>query len=165
MSIRTISQTIARSILFLSLSFIIINGTILAGNDFNTAWLITPEEAAMAPAPEISGDSPFNIGSDELSLGPLIEVISPKDGEQVSPPIEVNIKFTPQGDPIDLKSLEVSVVKLFSIDITDRVKDYTTAAGIHVKEAKLPTGKHTVKISLADTKGMYSKKIITFEIL
>jgi hypothetical protein len=128
-------------------------------------WLITPEEASMAPAPEISGESSLQIESDELNLGPLIEVIKPKEGDRAEAPIEVFIKFTPQRDPIDIESLKVSVVKFISIDITDRVKDYSSPDGIHVQEAKIPQGKHTVRISIADTNGMYSKKEISFEVL
>lgn len=128
-------------------------------------WLITPEEAAMAPAPEISGESSLQIESDELSFGPGIEVIKPKEGDRAEAPIEVFIKFTPQSDPVDIKSLKVSVVKFITIDITDRLKDYSSPEGIHVKEAKIPKGKHTVRISIADTNGMYSKKEINFEVI
>ncbi|MCA9455480.1 MAG: hypothetical protein H6750_16170 [Nitrospiraceae bacterium] len=128
-------------------------------------WLITPEEAAMAPLPEVSGDSPSQIEGDELHLGPLIEVITPKEGDQAEAPIEVNIKFSPQNEPVDITTLKVSVVKFISIDITDRVRDYSSPQGIHVKEAKIPKGKHRVRISIADTGGMYSKKEITFEVV
>lgn len=141
------------------------NGTLAKIGIDQNGWLITPEEAAMAPMPEVSGDSPFQIESDELNLGPLIEVVTPKEGDRAEAPIEVFIKFTPQSEPVDIASLKVSVVKFISIDITDRVRDYSTPQGIHVKEAKIPKGKHRVRISIADTGGMYSKKEITFEVV
>lgn len=152
--------------------FFLLTGILQSGSSLfaeigitQAGWLITPEEGAMASAPEVSGESSVQIESDELNLGPVIEVIKPKEGDRSKAPIEVFITFTPQSDPVDLKSLMVSVVKFMSIDITDRVKDYSSPHGIHMKEAKIPQGKHTVRISIADTNGMYSKKDITFEVL
>lgn len=130
-----------------------------------SGWLITPEEAALASAPEVSGESPSQIESGGLNLGPIIEVVKPIDGDRAEAPIEIFIKFTPQSEPVDIKSLKVSVVKFISIDITDRVKDYSSPEGIHVKEAKIPQGKHTVRISIADISGIYSRKEITFEVI
>ena len=128
-------------------------------------WLITPEEAGMAPAEEVPGGGEFKIGSEEMDLGPKIEVLKPTNGGSAPPPVEVLIKFLPNPKAVDLASLIVSVVKLFTIDITDRVRDHATADGIHVQQAKIPAGKHKVRISIADIDGLRSVKDVTFEVL
>ena len=71
----------------------------------------------------------------------------------------------PKTGPVDLTSLKVTVVKFLPFDITDRLRDYATADGIQVKEAKIPVGKHIVRISVADTQGARSIKEIEFEVL
>lgn len=127
-------------------------------------WLITPKEAAMAPAKErgLEGEIPV---AAESEMGPKIEVIKPTQGASAKPPVEVEIKFVAKSSPVDPASLTVSVVKLINIDITDRVRTYVTASGIHVPAAQLPSGKHTVRISIADQDGLRSVKDLTFEVL
>ncbi len=127
-------------------------------------WLITPEEAAMASVPKRPEESQEQMGADDTNFGPRIEVVTPKEGDQSKVPIEIIINFTQQMDPVDVKSVEVSVLKFISIDITDRVREHVTPKGIHVKEAKIPKGQYTVGISIADINGMYSYKEISFEV-
>lgn len=126
-------------------------------------WLITPEEAAMAPK-KMPRDSqtPFEA---EVSLGPIIEVLKPSHEGSVLPPVEVDIKFLPRLRPVDLASLKVTVVKLINIDITDRVLPYASSAGIHVPAAQLPSGRHIVRVSIADQDGLRSAKELTFVII
>ncbi|MFZ3013044.1 MAG: hypothetical protein WA045_04990 [Nitrospira sp.] len=127
-------------------------------------WLITPQEAAMEPASDLPGDGVTSIGA-ESDLGPKIEVVKPINGGSAPPPVEVDIKFAQKGSPIDPESLKVSVVKFIDIDITDRVRAHASTAGIHVLGAQIPTGKHTVRISIADKDGLRSVKDVTFEVL
>lgn len=131
-------------------------------------WLITPEEAALPPAsPEergLKGGTPFDIGREPPDIGPIIEVVKPIEGTPQSPPIEIAVRFTPRQQPIDLASLKVTVVKFISIDITDRVRPYLSAQGIQIPDAKLPSGEHTVRISLSDVTGAASVKQATMKI-
>lgn len=127
-------------------------------------WLITPQEAAMAPAPEGLSGGEIPVGG-ESDLGPKIEVVKPTDGGSAPSPVEVDVKFAPKLSPVDLASLKVSVVKFINIDITDRVRAHASANGIHVPGAQIPLGKHTVRISIADQDGLRSVKDVTFEVL
>ncbi len=131
-------------------------------------WLITPEEAAQPPAPpgarELPHSGPLDIGREPPDIGPIIEVLRPTEGTAPVPPIEIVIRFTPRQQPVDLKSLKVSVVKLISIDITDRVRPYVTDRGIQIPDAKLPSGEHTVRISLSDVTGAASVRQATMKI-
>ncbi len=139
------------------------SGQLLAGND-KGVWLITPEEAAMASVKEMPGRDLSQIGA-ESNLGPKIEVLKPLDGGIAPSPVEVNVKFTSKLSPVDPASLKVSVIKFIDIDITDRVLAYASASGIHVPAAQLPSGKHTVRISIVDHDGLRSAKDVTFEIM
>jgi hypothetical protein len=127
-------------------------------------WLITPEEAALAPAPQ-AGRGILEAGRDDLSIGPVIDVVEPANGGRAPMPIQVLIHFSPRLVPIDLGSLKVTLVKFIPIDITDRIRPFVTAEGIDVKEAKIPPGKHRVRIALSDRSGEFSVKEITFEVL
>ena len=134
-----------------------VSPTAFAGSEI---WLITPEEAAMAPAAEKS-----LIQSRGLSeSGPAIEVVKPTDGGEAPSPLEILIRFAARTETVDLSSLKVSLLKFITIDITDRVRPYATASGIDVKEAKIPAGKHRVRISVADTKGDVSTRDVSFEV-
>ncbi len=127
-------------------------------------WLITPEEAAMAPAPLLKG-VPIEVGREDISAGPVIDVVEPLNGGRGPMPVQVLVKFAPLFGPVDLDSLKVVLVKFIQIDITDRIRPFVTAEGISVKEAKIPPGKHRVRISLADQTGAVSIREIAFEVL
>jgi hypothetical protein len=126
-----------------------------------------PEEAAMAPAP--SGDglrgSLIDVGRGDLDLGPIIEILKPSDERQAPSPLQISIRFAPRLSPIDLETLKVSIVKFVNIDITDRVKPYATRDGIELKEAKIPAGKHRVRISLGDTTGSVTVREVMLDVL
>lgn len=147
------------------LSFLMICGAGAGATSPTDGWLITPQEAALAPAVDAPGGTLLDVGRQESNLGPTIEVLKPNDGGRASAPIEIQINFVPKAGAVDLTSLKVTVVKLFPFDITDRVRDYATSAGIQMKEAKIPAGKHIVRISVADTDGARSVKEIEFEVL
>ncbi len=131
-------------------------------------WLITPEEAAQPAAPEGTlsppGGKPLDIGREAPDTGPMIDLVKPEEGASRPAPMEVLVRFTPRSAPVDLSTLSVSVVKLIAIDITDRVRPYASAEGIDIPEAKLPSGKHTVRISVGDAGGGVSRKQLTVSV-
>lgn len=127
-------------------------------------WLITPEEAAMAPAAQPPRGI-VGVGQEDISAGPIIEVVEPVSGGRGPMPIQVLIRFTPRAEPIDLASLKVTLVKFIDIDITDRIRPFVTLEGIQVKEAKIPPGKHRVRITVSDKAGDLSVKEVSFEVL
>ena len=143
-------------------------GTYLSAPGFALAdkemWLITPQEAAMDPASDMPGGGFIAIGA-ESDLGPKIEIVKPINGGSAPPPVEVEITFAQKGTPVDPESLKVSVVKFINIDITDRVRVHASTTGIHVPGAQIPSGRHTVRISIADKDGLRSVKDVTFEVL
>jgi len=128
-------------------------------------WLVTPEEAALAPTPLDKPVGQLDVGREPPDTGPLIEVLKPGSGSPISVPLEISVKFVPRGGaPVDLTSLKVTLMKLFGIDITDRVRPYASPAGIQIPDAKLPSGEHTVRITVADASGGVSQKHVTLTV-
>ena len=149
--------------LAMSLSLI----TAVPGADADS-WLITPDEAAMAPAARtdpLQGGEHFAIGREDVEVGPIIQVEKPQIGVPQNSPMEIVVKFVPRSHPVDLRTLEVELVKFINIDITDRVVEYTTETGIQLKEANVPLGSHRVRIALADITGAVSIQEFLFEVL
>lgn len=138
------------------------------GAKSSETWLITPEEAAMAPAADangLHGGGLTEIGREDINAGPEIEILKPVDGGRVPSPVEVAVRFIPRLDAVDLASLKVSIVKFITIDITDRIRPYATAEGIQLKEANIPSGKHRVRIAVSDKAGGVSSKEFWLEVL
>ena len=86
---------------------------------------------------------------------PEIIVVTPKDGEKVTSPVDLDIRFVPPADAtIDQASLKVEVERLLmNIDITEKVAPYVTEQGIIAEGAPSPKGEHTLKLTVADDKG------------
>ena len=163
--IRPVNHLLALCVVFACLAW---GGAAWAAGPGEGVWLVTPEEAALPPAPAdqitTRGLGPFEVGREVPDTGPLIEVVKPAGGKMQSPPVEVSVKFAPRGAPVDVSSLKVQVVKLIPIDITDRVRPYATSEGIEIPDAKLPSGEHKVRLSLSDNAGGVSRKEMTVTI-
>ncbi len=101
----------------------------------------------------LAGQAAPSSSTGGMAQGPSIEVVAPVAGQALITPCEVFIKFTPHTKPVDLSTLEVTLVMLFSFDITDLVLPYVTAEGIRASGLGIPSGKHTVRISIADVDG------------
>lgn len=123
-------------------------------------WLISPEEAAFAPAPEESLIRSRGLNS----KGPRIDVLKPADDFPQQSPLEIVVRFHPNPEAVNPDSVKVQLVKFISIDITDRVKPYLTESGINVKEANIPSGKHLVRITVSDGKGETNSKEIELQV-
>jgi len=79
--------------------------------------------------------------------------------------VEIIIQFKQREVSIDHMTITVTLVKFISIDITDRVKDYVSPDGIHIPQANLPSGTHTIRISVADIEGMVGVKEFIVEVM
>lgn len=123
-------------------------------------WLISPEEAASAPAPAESLIRSRGLNS----KGPRIEVLKPSEEEPQRSPLAIQVRFHPNPTAVNPDSVKVQLVKFISIDITDRVKPYLSEAGIDVKEANIPSGKHLVRIMVSDGKGETSSRDIELQV-
>lgn len=144
--------------------------------------LLTPEEAAQEEAREDSGLAsaesaaiPATGGTPRTELrfvvpessvaGPEVLVISPEVDKTYWPPLKIMVKFIPRdGTQVDLSSLKVECLKLLSINITDRVKEYANSQGINVEKAELPSGTHKMRITLGDSGGGITSKVFVVKV-
>ncbi|MGH2668335.1 MAG: hypothetical protein ACRDH5_04300 [bacterium] len=150
---------------------VLVSATAIGSAGAQTLFLVTPEEARLPDAPiELPAEpgatlGPSRKGTEALEVGPRILVIKPTEGLAVTGPLDIEVQFQPQDDAaVDLATLEVKYVKLVSIDITDRVRPYASPEGIRVERVSFPRGKHTIRISIADTRGALTSRILSVTI-
>jgi hypothetical protein len=124
-------------------------------------WLVTPEEAALASAESSPGLRKRGI---DPRSGPVIELLKPSSGQTSRTPIEIDVKFHARTSPIDETTIQVTLLKIINVDLTDRLRPYMTASGIHIPNANLPSGRHAVRIKLADREGNASSTQMTLQI-
>jgi hypothetical protein len=98
--------------------------------------------------------------------GPQIVVLSPHEGDTVSVPFELDVRFVAPPDAhIDTETLKVKVQKLlWGFDVTKQVKRFASAEGIHITDADLPKGHHTVTLQIADERGRLTSKTVTMDV-
>lgn len=131
--------------------------------------LIYPEEAtAYAAAEETPPDELLESRSFD-PLDPQIIIEKPEASASYPSPIDIVIRFDCHDDAeIDLDSLKILYKKgIFKKDVTERVvKGATvTSAGIDARGAELPTGNHSLTVSIADTRGRVGERRFKFRIV
>lgn len=123
--------------------------------------LITETEAGMAPYEGVTMLT-------RAMGGPVIKVLQPDqaDGQKVpvlTKPVHISLKFEPVSQAkVDMASLKVIYLKLFGIDITDRLRPYVAGEAIDVPEADIPTGDHSIRVDIKDTTGRQSSQVFRF---
>jgi len=119
--------------------------------------LVTEEEAML---PSVRGFVP------EVEGGPIVEVVTPKEGKPVSPPFELRIVITPgaTGLPPDMDTLKVEYIGLENVDITERFREHIRDNEILIENAVLPPGRHVLSIEIRDTGGNRSVRVVGFEV-
>ena len=123
--------------------------------------LITSEEA----------DMPINTTvarrTEPRNDGPAINISSPQNGAAFQGAFPIDIVFEPgaNGLAVDMKSLKLEYQRAWGIDITSRVRDYIDGLEIHVGEAELPEGRHSVEIQIQDTEENLSTLLFTVTVV
>jgi hypothetical protein len=51
-----------------------------------------------------------------------------------------------------------------AVDLTERARSFITPNGIEIKDAKVPPGTHTIRISVSDTEGRSGSADLTFSV-
>jgi hypothetical protein len=99
-------------------------------------------------------------------VGPQIIVLSPHEGDTVTAPFDLDVRFLASPDAhIAPNTLKVEVKKmLWGVDVTEHVKPFADAAGIHMTQADFPKGHHTVTLQIADEQGRVAAKTVTMEV-
>ena len=151
--------------------FLNISGQGIAGEKKIVSW-ITKEEAAL-PAmkhPETgirnrlnAEDQPFPVRK-ESTTGPIIKIEKPDPDQFYNDLIDILIHFdkNPIGEPVNMESLRVIYLKMFGIDITDRVRPYVKKTIIDANGIMFPEGEHAFEVRIKDTEELESSE--TFKI-
>lgn len=121
---------------------------------------ITAKEAQLPPA---KGD----LKTRGISRGPGIIVVLPEAKEkEVKSPFDFKIKFEPRGGvKVDASSVKVTYLKFPYVDLTSRVQPAISENGINLEKAAVPSGEHSIRISVKDADGRESNSVITLVVI
>ena len=119
-------------------------------------FLVTEGEVMLQDAPTLRGPR------DEVSDGPRINILSPQEGKAYNGPVDIEVLFeqVPGGPGVKPDTLRVVYVKLWEIDITERLLPYLRANRIYVERAQFPPGRHVFRVSIADEAGKASERMV-----
>ena len=137
------------------------------------SW-ITEEEAALpAMKPSETGmenlskfnNQPF-AAKKQAMVGPIIKIEKPDPDKLYDDLIDILIRFdkNPIGKSVDMESLRIIYLKMFGIDITDRIRDYIKETRIDANGVKFPEGEHEFEIRIKDKAEMGSAKIFKVKV-
>ena len=142
--------------------------------DRKTISWITQEEAAlptMKPK-ETSMDNQskskkqtFPINQQSVA-GPIIKIEKPDQDQFYDDLIDILIRFdkNPLGELVNMESLRVIYLKMFGIDITDRVRPYIKKTLIDANGIMFPEGEHEFEVRIKDTEQMESSEIFKIQV-
>ena len=130
-----------------------------AGDD----WLITPEEAAL----QIRDGSYAEPVAATEGPGPVILLKNPKMLQKLRSPLDIFIAFEPgkSGKQADMKTLKVTLIGFINFNITDRLVEYIKGTSLDVEGAKLPSGKHRLRMLIKDVEGNPNERDIVVTVL
>ena len=142
--------------------------------DRKTISWITQEEAAlptMKPK-ETSMDNQskskkqtFPINQQSVA-GPIIKIEKPDQDQFYDDLIDILIRFdkNPLGELVNMESLRVIYLKMFGIDITDRVRPYIKKTLIDANGIMFPEGEHEFEVRIKDIEDIGSAKIFKVKV-
>ena len=105
-------------------------------------------------------NQPFSVNKQSMT-GPIIKIKKPDPDKLYKDLIDILIHFekNPMGESVDMTSLRIIYLKMFGIDITDRILPYINETRIDANGIKFPEGEHEFEIRIRDREGMASAKI------
>jgi hypothetical protein len=116
-------------------------GAILAARPAFAVELITQSEAALPAQPSIGRER-------GISRGPTVLVVSPQPG----------------GTTVNVDSILLTYMKMPAVDLTQRVKAFIGPSGVEIKDAEVPPGTHTIRVSVTDNEGRTGSADVTFNV-
>ncbi|MBT6740027.1 MAG: hypothetical protein HOA71_09085 [Nitrospina sp.] len=137
------------------------------------SWITEKEAAlpAMKPPgistkgiPE-SENQPFQVKKQAMA-GPIIIIEKPDEDQFYDDLIDILISFdrNPTGEPVNMESLRIIYLKMFGIDITDRIRPYIKETRIDANGVKFPEGEHEFEIRIKDYEQMESSEIFKIKV-
>ena len=123
-----------------------------------------PKETRMDNQSE-SKKQTFPINQQSVA-GPIIKIEKPDPNQFYDDLIDILIRFdkNPIGEPVNMESLRVIYLKMFGIDITDRVRPYVKKTIIDANGIMFPEGEHEFEVRIKDTEQMESSEIFKIKV-
>lgn len=151
-----------RSFVFAAATAAALTVTTIAGHaeQPHAVW-ITAQEAKLAPMAQ--GETRTR---GVTIPGPKIVLVSPQQASApLHHPFKIVLKFEPtDGAKVKLDTLKVTYLKLFGIDITDRIRPFVSEQGINANDPAIPPGEHAIRFEIGDTKGRVTSQVYRFTI-
>jgi hypothetical protein len=134
-------------------------GLILAVRPAVAVELITPSEAALPEQPSIGHER-------GISRGPTVQVVLPPPGAgTLKSPLDLKIMFeSHNGATVNVDSVLLTYMRLPAVDLTQRVRDFIAPTGVEIKQAEVPPGTHTIRVSVSDSNGRTGSADVTFSV-
>ena len=120
--------------------------------------LISEEEAAMEPSPLR--------GRKDLYEGPAILIESPDVKSDVHAPVLIHVIFSRGANGLapNPKTLKVTYLKAWGINITSRVQKFFKDDTIYLPNADIPKGRHSIEVYIEDEEANPSSRTVTFTV-
>lgn len=122
--------------------------------------LISPDEDAR------DGAAPQVPASPDLPPPPTIDLVRPDISRPIRNPATIEVRFAPgPGQSIDMRTFNATY-GLLGINITQRLLDHAAATpnGLTAENVELPSGRHRVTMSIADTSGKRASRTFNFTV-
>ena len=102
----------------------------------------------------------------ESMAGPIIKIEKPDPDKLHKDLIDILVRFdrNPIGESVDMSSLRVIYLKMFGIDITDRILPYVKETRIDAVGIKFPEGEHEFEIRIKDTNELESNEVFRIKV-
>jgi hypothetical protein len=154
------AKFLCSSTLLACLFLVTVSPSSLAATD---GWLITAEEAKLQFRENSYADP---VAATE-GPGPVIVLKHPKMLKRLRSPIDIFIAFEPgkSGKPANMETLKVTLIGFIDINITDRLREYIKGSNLDVEAAKLPSGKHRLRMRIKDIDGNPNERDVIVTVL
>lgn len=120
--------------------------------------LITDEEARRP-------DDAQAVATRGITRGPTIRFEAPAVAPTAHKPFDFRIHFEPHGgSKIEPASVHVTYLKMPSVDLTDRLRSYSTDEGISMTAAQVPAGEHAFRVEVQDSEGRTGEAVFSLKV-
>lgn len=97
-----------------------------------------------------------------ITRGPSIQLASPRDVEGAG--FHFKVMFEARGGAtIDGKSLKIEYLKEPIIDMTQRFSSHLRDNRLEITQAKVPPGRHALRLTVKDSEGRQSSQLIQLQ--
>ena len=119
--------------------------------------LITDEEARLPDAEMIITRGPIP--------GPQIRVLSPRTDLATKSPLHLKLTFRSfAGSNIDVDSIRITYMKTPLVDLTERLKPFTSQREIDMIGAEAPPGNHQIRVQVQDSVGRIGVEYLALKV-